>query len=402
MTRGWIRAAAAAAVTVLMTGAGSSASAEENAERTGGDAAHPAAVGTAAADGVVMMPDLGIAHRLGGGGINLFRLGLSDVDPTYGQTELVRTLSTGGFSYDRSRTVPGDFADITPGDDGTADHVIWHAASDGTVRLWVVPGGTDTTPRLWATLRAPWNWANSRPMAADVTGDGWDDLVVRLYRGCSAGYCYTDDMVFESDGTKLLAPRRWSQEKTRTAGLDDGRYLMADVDGDFAADLVTLRAVTGGYRAEARLSTGTAFATPVQFATSTDAGLTLANTRSLAGDVTGDGLADLVSITKSGATGAAVWVHASEGGAPTKWQDLTSAGWSYTGSRQYLADTNGDFVDDLISVHRAGGTGLIVWRHVSDGTALETPVLVDDLRTTGWNWSYSREGVANTIGIMTP
>jgi hypothetical protein len=401
MTRGWIRTATAAALAVLMTGA-APAAAEERAERAGADAVHPASGATAAADGVVMMPDLGIAHRLGGGGINLFRLGLSDIDPTYGQTAPVRKLATGGFSYDRSRTVAGDFGDITPKDDGTADHVVWHAAGDGTVRLWVVPGGGDTTPRLWATLGAPWNWANSRPMAADVTGDGWDVLVVRLYRGCSGGYCYTDDIVFVSNGTRLGSPKRWTQEKTVTPGLDDGRFLMADVDGDTRADLVTMRAATGGYTAAARISTGSSFAPPAGFADGTGAGLSFADTRSLAGDLTGDGQADLISIARSGLTGLAVWVQASENAVLTKWQDLVTAGWSYTGSRQYLADTNGDFIDDLVTVHRSGGTGFLVWRHPSNGTALEAPILVDDLRTTGWNWSYSREGVARTIGVMSP
>ncbi len=87
------------------------------------------------------------------GGFNLFRMPLSDLEFDYGDVSMVRTLSTGGFSYDRSRTIAGDFGNLTAGDDGTADHVIWHAASDGTVRLWAVAGGSDTVPRLWQTLR---------------------------------------------------------------------------------------------------------------------------------------------------------------------------------------------------------------------------------------------------------
>jgi hypothetical protein len=396
MARGWIRAAAIAVAFLTASGGATAASAEEQAQRAGGDVA----ASTAGADVIVPMPDLGIAHRLSNGGINLFRLGLSDIDPTFGQIQLVRSLRTGGFSYDRSRIVPGDFGDITPYDDGTADHVIWHYAADG-VRLWVVPGGRDTTPRLWATLRAPWSWTNSRPMAADVTGDGWDDLVVRLYRGCTGGYCYTDDIVFVSDGTRLGAPRRWAQERSMTPGLDAARHMLADVDGDSVADWITVKpGGSGGYEAERRISSGTAFGTPALLFDGNSTGFTWADTRTLAGDVTGDGMADLVTIAKSGPIGLAAWVQPSEGGPATQWQDLIATGWSFANSRQYLADTDGDWIDDLVTVHKSSGAGFLVWRHVSDGTTLAAPDLVDDLRTTGWNYAYSREGIAHTIGVM--
>jgi hypothetical protein len=398
MARGWLRSATVAGAVAFLTASGmATASADDKAERIGGGATAGA---TAAADVVVPMPDLGIVHKTANGGFNLFRLGLSEVDPTYGSTELVRRMTTGGFSYDRSRVVPGDFADWTSGDDGTADHVIWHYAGDG-VRLWVVPGGSNTTPRQVAVLRSPFVWANSQPMAGDVTGDGWDDLVVRQYRGCSAGTCIVDVYVFVSTGHGFAAPRLWSREYSASAGLGTARQMLADVDGDSVADLVTVRSSGGGYEALRRLSSGTAFGASAQLFDGSSSGLGFADTRTLAGDVTGDGMADLVTIAKSGVTGLAAWVQKSEGGAPTKWQDLITAGWSFASSRQYLADTDGDYIDDLVTVHKSSGTGFLVWRHVSDGTTLALPQLVDDLRTTGWNYASSREGIAHTIGVMT-
>lgn len=56
---------------------------------------------------------------------------------------------------------------------------------------------------------------------------------------------------------------------------------------------------------------------------------------------------------------------------PERWQTLP--GWSFANSRQYLADTNGDYVDDLVSVHRSGDGGMYVWRHVSDGSTFLAP-----------------------------
>jgi hypothetical protein len=52
-------------------------------------------------------------------------------------------------------------------------------------------------------------------------------------------------------------------------------------------------------------------------------------------------------------------------------------------------------------VQKSSGAGFLVWRSVSDGVTLALPSLVDDLRTTGWNYTYSREGIAHTIGVMT-
>ena len=128
----------------------SSAAADEAQLLTGDDPAHAAAQpgDVAAAGTIVPMPDLGITHRLPGGGMNLWRMPLSELESGYGVPQLVKTLNDGGFSYDGSQTVAGDFADVTPSDDGTADHIIWHAQPNGGVLLWAVGGGADITPRL--------------------------------------------------------------------------------------------------------------------------------------------------------------------------------------------------------------------------------------------------------------
>jgi hypothetical protein len=85
--------------------------------------------------------------------MNLWRIPLSELEDGYGAPALVKTLNYGGFSYDNSVTLTGDFGDITPSDDGTADHIIWHQQPNGGVLLWAVGGGGDPTPRLWQDLR---------------------------------------------------------------------------------------------------------------------------------------------------------------------------------------------------------------------------------------------------------
>jgi hypothetical protein len=121
-------------------------------------------------------------------------------------------------------------------------------------------------------------------------------------------------------------------------------------------------------------------------------------------------MVDLLTIHAQPNDGVLVWLHqgyldAGTGAPrtlpPVVWQDLRTGGWSFAGSRQYTADTNGDDIDDLVTVHRqAGNPGELLWRHVSTGAGLLAPQVIADLRTGGWNYSVSREGVADTWGLF--
>lgn len=373
-------------------------------------AAAPTDSGTGAAGEAVALPELTIAHRIPStGGIKLWRMPLSEYEDGVGSATPVRTLSGGGWSYDRSRTVTGDFADVTAGDDGTADTVVWHAAGDGSVKVWAVGGGSDTAPRLWMDLHAPWSWSNSRVMAGDVTGDGWDDLVVRHWAGCGAGSCTVNVWVLASDGERLGQPQLWLRQTVGARDtLDSGRQYLGDVDGDGIDDWVTVSpvltssAATSGLRIDYRRSTGATFGDSTGYATQTGGGWSYAGSRQLVGDVTGDGLADVVTVHRAGNDRMYVWVHPSDTDGVEQWQTLTTGGWSYSGSRQYLADSDGDGVLDLISLHRAGAdAGFLVWRHASVGTAFAAPQQMAFLSNRyGWDFGGSRAGVADLYGVF--
>ena len=409
--RAWERTLAVLVTAMTVAGGTTTATAEEPGRLTGVDAAHAEAGDVSAAGTIVALPDLAIAHRLPGGGMNLWRIPLSELEAGYGQPALVKTLNYGGFSYDNSRTIAGDFGDITASDDGTADHIIWHAQPNGGVLLWAVGGGADTTPRLWQDLRTGgWSWANSRPVAADVNGDGWDDLVV-LHR--IAGTSYDNMWLFPSDGVRLGAPRLMGQVPHPYQSRD----LMADLDGDGSSDLVTVETVWG-QPSGPTLTYEARYTNPADFSLASfpyfwlfqgpsAAGWSYDASRQLAGDVTGDGVMDLVTVHQQPGGGILVWVH--EGCAdlrpdclypPVVWQDLRTGGWSFAGSRQYLADTDGDGIDDLVSVHQqSGNPGELIWRHLSTGAGFSTPQVIADLRTGGWTYAASRDGVADLYGI---
>src|SRR5215213_9697303 len=105
-----------AALAVVTVAVGSPAAADEPTRVTGDDPAAAAAQAgdVAAASMMVALPDLGIAHRLPAGGMNLWRVPLSELEDGFGQPQLVKPLNYGGFSYDNSKTLAGDFGDITP------------------------------------------------------------------------------------------------------------------------------------------------------------------------------------------------------------------------------------------------------------------------------------------------
>jgi len=413
----WRRGLFAALAAVMVAG-GSPAAADEPT-----DAAAQAGGATAAAT-LVAWPDLGIAHRLPSGGINLWRVPLSQSEAGFGQPRLVKNLDYGGFSYDNSRTLVGDFGPITPSDDGTADHVIWHKQPNGGVLVWGVGGGSGT-PQLWQDLRTGgWSWADSIPMVADVTGDGWDDLVVVHNVRNSYGVIDGNLWVFPNNGYRLSAPELWGSLHHAP-----GRFLMADLDNDDRAELIEVGYSTNwatgnmdlSYMAYPNASAavrppgapweGFAMGYYNVFQGATSAGWSAAASRQLAGDVDGDGLTDFVTVHAQSGGGVLVWVHrgcvnTGPGYAyctkPAEiWQDLRSGGWSFAASRQYLADTNNDGLDDLVTVHaQSGNPGELIWRHLSTGGGFAAPQVISDLRTGGWTYRASREGVADIFGLF--
>jgi hypothetical protein len=411
--RAWRRA-----LTVVLIGtavaAGPSVTASADPVRVDGDEVASATDdgGLPAAETIVALPDLAFAHRLPGGGINLWRMPLSELEEGFGRPQLVRTLNYGGFSYDRSVTVTGDFADVTASDDGTADYIIWHAQPNGGVLVWAVGGGGNPIPQLWMDLRSGgWSWANSRPMVADVNGDGWDDLVVR-HR--IVGTTLDNIWVFLSDGQRLAEPRLWERVGGYTT---NPRYLLADMDGDGYSNLVVSDVTGPPWARQLELMVSTPegvhpiwsgfYGYGILFSGHASAGWSFDGSRQLAGDVTGDGRDDLVTIHLQAGGGMLVWVHPNCNRAwpcvepPQVWQNLRTGGWSFAGSKQGLADTDGDGVLDLVSVHQqSGNPGMLVWRHRSDGSRLLPPEIVADLRVGGWSYASSRAGIAHTFGVL--
>jgi len=164
--------------------------------------------------------------------------------------------------------------------------------------------------------------------------------------------------------------------------------LLGDVNGDYMDDIIAFSAMNGTW---VYLSNGTNFTAPTQWLND----LGIANGfpdndayPRLIGDVTGDGMADVVVFEAAG-----VYVAASNGtafNASVLWlADFgISQGWtSFNNSPRVLADVNGDKFLDILGFN-ASGTYIAL---NMNGTSFALPTLLITDFGTAQNWTSFQE-----------
>lgn len=247
--------------------------------------------------------------------------------------------------------------------DGRPDVVI----RDGSGALWVYPhsgAAAGTNPYTVARYAAGTAWdASDALLAADVTGDGRDDLLGRAHAGDL--WVYPTSAPGGAGGPwaeRFTAGSRWAFENA---------LLLGDVTGDGRPDLVARdRAATNG----------TLWVYPNTGATTSDPwtaprffGGTGWNTvTELAlGDLTGDSRPDLLARDRRGE----LWIYPHNGGTGggsnpwTAGRRWAGSGWT-TAVTLKLADVDGDGRPDLVD-HEQDGT---LWVYPTSGAA---PIRID-------------------------
>jgi hypothetical protein len=246
---------------------------------------------------------------------------------------------------------------------------------------WNSGGFYDTSAgALWATVSGGgWSFDLSRQLMGDVDGDGLDDIV-SIHRQSLGGL---NVYVHRNTGTSFAGPVLWQGLKTGGWSYLNSRQMLADLNGDGLLDLVSShRQSTGGLHLWAHVSTGSSFVGPTVWADLRTGGWSYADSRQVAGDVTGDGRDDIVSSHRQSTGGLVLWAHRSTGvafAAPALWSDLKSGGWSFDRSRQMIADIDLDGDDDLYSTHRSSTGQYRIWTHTSTRTSLQAPSLYRDV-----------------------
>ncbi len=367
-------------------------------------------------------PMLDLAVPNGSGGSNLWEMALGP-GTWQGSPFLLSRLEDGGFSHTQSRSASGDLGVVSSSDDGTPDWLVSHRQPNGGILMWVVGGGPGAVPRVWADLRSGgWSWDDSRQLVGDVTGDGIDDIVSVHRNGRADGTSGVNVWVHRGTGSGLADPVLWASEGP-DLGLPagsrpaqgarpfvDSRFMLGDVDGDGRHDLVVTARPSAATTAVAWTtwrSTGTSFAVAAAASATAPAaeGWSFDGSRDLLADTDGDGRAELVTVHVQPAGGILVWHRGTSAGGqqfgtPTVVDDLRTGGWSFAGSRQAAADTDGDGRDDLVSVHEQPTGGMIVWAHrLVDGRRAAAPAPVAELpASAGWSFRGARE----SVGLYAP
>lgn len=239
-----------------------------------------------------------------------------------------------------------DLVEVEPGDSGS--RVVVHRAEGGRYRT---AGSADLDG---VTL-------GQRCVLADVDGDGDDDLVAVGSTGIR--------VALARDG-RFAAPRRWAE------GVDLGKdafVLAGRFDGDHREDLLLLDTADGGASFTVLRSTGRRFDTGRDWRTVP--GWTVEGMRPVAGDVDGDGRADVLELGQPAAGGTDVMVLRSRGtdfGPPQQWARDDSGDWRHT--RALAGDFDGDGRTDLATLTTASDDTTTVSVLLSRGTRFSDPV----------------------------
>jgi hypothetical protein len=283
-----------------------------------------------------------------------------------------------GFALYRIRPVQGDFDG-----DGKTDLAIFREDSGRQIWLYkLVSDGNryDAMPASWTSGPNGKPLNITRTMAGDVDGDGRSDIVVQN-PGAADDW---EASVFTAAGG-FAQPISWAKSGTGNPWTGSAP-LLADIDGDHKADLVSMRNL-GGCRTVVDFykSTGTSFAAPTQIYDSGAGNYCWENSKPVVADTDGDGRDDIVALYQYGAgdagmTDAGLTVFHSTGTALTQsswWRSRTDFDLSRT--TLSAGDFNGDGKEDAAIVYACCQTGARqVFTFASSGSTFGA-------KTQGWD-----------------
>jgi hypothetical protein len=259
--------------------------------------------------------------------------------------------------------------------DGKADVVTLNNNGTSGTSIHVFPSSGSSFGNQQQWNNVTWAWTGLTPLLGDVTGDGKADLVTLNNNGSNG----TSIHVFKSTGSSFASQVMW---RNTTWGYTGIKALLADATGDGKADLITLNnAGAAGTTMQVFPSTGSSFSTPQQWRSTTWGWSGL---KPLAGDVTGDGKADLITLNNNGALGTSMHVFASTGSSFAAQQQWQNTAWGWTGLKPLLGDATGDGKADVITLNNNGSSGTSIHVFASTGSSFAAQ---QQWQNITWGWT---------------
>lgn len=281
--------------------------------------------------------------------------------------------------------------------DGLADVIIGALAAD---EAYIYLGAATTLPTL-PTLAGPvtlaeglvgdeFGWSVST--AGDVNGDGISDVIVGAPTG-NAAYIFTgEDVALPTLPTLTVLPTL-----TGTGGFGSAVSTAGDVDSDGLADVL----VGAPDNAEATLYYGATAGPTITTTVTGAAGSWFGMAVNTAGDVNGDGFADVLVgapiLSDSGLTDAgqmALYTGAPDLPTPTgeaEWRlngsGISGFGWSF----EMAGDVNGDGYTDAI-LGAPGANRVFVYHGSASGLSLTAAVTLTMAGATDFGYSVGAAG----------
>ncbi|HLB26578.1 MAG TPA: FG-GAP-like repeat-containing protein [Dehalococcoidia bacterium] len=275
--------------------------------------------------------------------------------------------------------------------DGKADVVGIADNGGGLMRFWnFVSNGTDfsSVRRSYSGCSDCWELGQSQMLVADVNGDGKDDIVgVYDYGDGTMGMWN-----FISNGTSFATVRRSYTGCNGCWDLGQSRMLAADVNGDGKDDIVGIYDYgEGNMTLWNFISDGSTFTKPYRSFRGCPGCWQLGSSQMVAADVTGDEKDDIVGIYDYGGGVIRMWNFASDGiafrAARQSYQGCDNC-WNLSQSLMLGGDLNGDGKDDVLGIYDYGGGLMGMWNYLSDGESFSS--VLRSYRGCSGCWDLSR------------
>jgi hypothetical protein len=315
-------------------------------------------------------------------------------DASGGRSALWRWDTTPGGSGSRAPVAPQDHPGTYPtgtttvlqGDvdgDGLSDVATFQPKGTGSALTVQRSDGNALlgTTELWSD--ATWAPSRMKAVADDFTGDGKADLMVAKDEGSSTWKFWVFAAAGSPGSVQFAAPVVWWANPPGYADWNRMKLIAGDLTGDGKADVGNFYDYGSCHtRLWVHHSTGSAFG---EGAVQWDGGpnnVCWDRARFIAGDVTGDGKDDWGHIYDYGSCQVKLWIHPANA-AGTGFDghrlefDSGQYSWCAGAVEPSVGDLNADGKADLSVVYRCcGPRQFTLWRFLSNGTSMAAPALM--------------------------